>query len=400
MPAAHFFAKDLTEIGLDAQKVQALFERAERDVREGLIPACQVAIARNGKLGAMQTFGHAVQGGVEKPATNETFFVMMSATKAITSAAAWLLMQEGKLRPEDRVTQFIPEFGTNGKENTTIEQLLIHTSAIPSAPHWQKEWANRTRRMQRLAQWRADHTPGEKFVYHISANFWPIAEIIEQSSGQTFSDFVRTRIAEPLGLPDLRIGIPASLNNRVADIQFVGEPMSAEEYKKMGMTPPRAGFTAISDDGVLELNEPVTREAGAPSSGGITTAGDVALFYQALLNDGRSYTGAQIWQPDMLREARRIRTGKMTDPFQGYLVNRALGIVIAGDDGKANMRSFGRTNSPEAFGHPGFGGQSGWADPATGISFGYLTNGFDRNDLREGRRRVALSSLAASCASA
>jgi hypothetical protein len=43
MPAAHFFAKDLTEIGLDAQKVQALFERAERDVREGLIPACQVS---------------------------------------------------------------------------------------------------------------------------------------------------------------------------------------------------------------------------------------------------------------------------------------------------------------------------------------------------------------------
>src|SRR5215203_604988 len=101
MPATHFFAKDLTEIGLDAQKVQALFERAERDVREGLIPACQVAIARNGKLGAMQTFGRAVQGGVEKPATNETLFVMMSATKAITSAAAWLLMQEGKLRPED-----------------------------------------------------------------------------------------------------------------------------------------------------------------------------------------------------------------------------------------------------------------------------------------------------------
>ena len=46
--------------------------------------------------------------------------------------------------------------------------------------------------------------------------------------------------------------------------------------------------------------------------------------------------------------------------------------------------------------NPGFGGQSGWADPATGISFGYLTNGFDRNQLREGRRRVALSSLAAS----
>ncbi len=142
----------------------------------------------------------------------------------------------------------------------------------------------------------------------------------------------------------------------------------------------------------------IARTAGSPSAGGITTAGDIALFYQALLNDGRSYDGQQIWQPEMLREARRVRTGNLTDPFMGHLALRALGIAIAGGDGKANLRAFGKTNSPEAFGHPGFGGQSGWADPATGISFGYLTNGFDRNDLREGRRRVALSSLAAACA--
>ena len=64
MPATHFFAKSPEEVGLDSQKVQALFERAEREVKEGILPACQVAIARNGKIGAMQTFGRAVQGGV------------------------------------------------------------------------------------------------------------------------------------------------------------------------------------------------------------------------------------------------------------------------------------------------------------------------------------------------
>ena len=63
MPAAHFFAKNLEEVGLDPEKVQALFERAEREVKSGLLPASQVAIARNGKIGAMQTFGKAVQGG-------------------------------------------------------------------------------------------------------------------------------------------------------------------------------------------------------------------------------------------------------------------------------------------------------------------------------------------------
>jgi CubicO group peptidase (beta-lactamase class C family) len=116
-----------------------------------------------------------------------------------------------------------------------------------------------------------------------------------------------------------------------------------------------------------------------------------------LLNDGKAHDGTRIWQSDMLREARRIRSGKLIDPARGIVANRALGIVIAGDDGKANLRGFGRTNSAEAFGHPGFGGQIGWADPASGISFGYLTNGYDRNDLREGRRGVAVCSLAGAC---
>jgi CubicO group peptidase (beta-lactamase class C family) len=398
MPAAHFFVQSPTEVGLEPQKVQALFERVEREVKEGLLPACQAAIARHGKIGAMQTFGRAVQGGVEKPASNDTLFVIMSATKALTAASAWILMQEGKLRPEDRVVQFVPEFGANGKDAVTVEQLLIHTSAIPYAPHWQKEWGDRRRRLERFAQWRLDHTPGEKFVYHISANFWPIAEIIERVSGLAFHDFVRVRIAEPLGLPDLRVGITAALNDRVADLVWVGQPLSAEEYQKMGLQPPRAGVAAISEAGVLELNELVTREAGSPSAGGVTTAGDLALFYQALLNDGRADNGTQIWRPEMLREARRIRTGELRDPYLGHFAYRALGIAVAGGDGNANKRGFGRTNSPEAFGHPGFGGQTAWADPATGISFAYLTNGFDRNDIREGRRQVALSSLAAACA--
>src|SRR5262245_29283185 len=227
MPASHFFAANLAEIGLDSQKVAALFERAERDVKEGILPACQVAIARNGKIGAMQTFGRTVQGGEEKPATNDTKFVIMSSTKAFTAASSWILMQEGKLRPEDRAAQFVQEFGTNGKDAVTVEQLLIHTSAIPYAPHWQKDWANKKRRMERFAQWRLDHAPGEKFVYHISANFWPIADIIERSSGQDFRDFVRTRIAEPPRLTDLRVGLSPSLGYRLADIRFAGQRMTA-----------------------------------------------------------------------------------------------------------------------------------------------------------------------------
>ena len=74
------------------------------------------------------------------------------------------------------------------------------------------------------------------------------------------------------------------------------------------------------------------------------------------------------------------------------------GVILAGDDGLANMRGLGRTVSPGAFGHNGAGGQLAWADPATGLSLGYVTNGYDRHEIREPRRGTAISSLAAVCA--
>ena len=397
MPEEKFFADSATEVGLNPDKVQALMDRAERDVKEGVLPACQVAIARKGKIAAMGTFGRAVQGGVEKPATDETVFVAMSATKAITSSALWLLIQEGKISPADKIVKYVPEYGTNGKESTTIEHLLIHTAGIPAAPGSFKDWGDRERRLERFAQWRPVNSPGEKFIYHIHANYWPLADAIERITGKHLGEIVRERIAEPLGLPDLRIGLPRPIQHRMADVKWVGEPAKEEEYRKLGVTPPRANLESINEDVVLEMNEPELREMDFPAGGLMTTAGDIALFYQSLLNDGKAYDGTRIWQSEMLREARRIRSGNLIDPARGITANRALGIVIAGGDGKANLRGFGRTNSAEAFGHPGFGGQIGWADPATGISFGYLTNGYDRNDLREGRRSVAVCSLAGAC---
>ena len=118
------------------------------------------------------------------------------------------------------------------------------------------------------------------------------------------------------------------------------------------------------------------------------------MFYQGLLHGGG--TGRQIWKPETMASARRVRTGELRDPLFGKLVNRGLGIIIAGDD-ERSYRGFGKTNSRDAFGHNGAGGQLAWADPATGISLGYCTSGHDRNTLRQGRRGVAISSFAAAC---
>src|SRR5271156_6006946 len=115
MPTHNHFAESPREVGLDPEKVEALFSRAEREIKEGLLPSTQIAIARNGKIGAMRTVGRAIQGGSEKPATDETLYVIFSCTKAIMSAASWILMGEGKLSPSEVVADIIPEFGTNGK---------------------------------------------------------------------------------------------------------------------------------------------------------------------------------------------------------------------------------------------------------------------------------------------
>src|SRR5690242_5770659 len=106
-------------LGVDPEKLDLLMQRAQVEINEGLLPSCQVAVAHNGKLAAFETFGAA---------TPESRYTIFSATKAIVASAAWILIGEGKLDVSKRVTDYIPEFGTNGKEVITVEQVMLHTS--------------------------------------------------------------------------------------------------------------------------------------------------------------------------------------------------------------------------------------------------------------------------------
>jgi CubicO group peptidase (beta-lactamase class C family) len=106
-----------------------------------------------------------------------------------------------------------------------------------------------------------------------------------------------------------------------------------------------------------------------------------------------------LWDRDVLADATgRVRNTFPDALFGGASANRSLGVVIAGDDGNANWRGFGHTQSARTFGHNGAAGQVAWADPESGLSFCYLTNGRDLNPIREGRRSIGLSSRAAVCA--
>jgi CubicO group peptidase (beta-lactamase class C family) len=125
----------------------------------------------------------------------------------------------------------------------------------------------------------------------------------------------------------------------------------------------------------------------------VSTAADVATFYQALLVDSKG-----LWDPTVLADATGVIRNTFADPMRRCPVNRTRGLIVAGGDGMSHLRGMGRTVSPAAFGHNGAAGQVAWADPATGLSFCYLTSGRDLHVLRESRRTTAVSSLAAICA--
>ncbi len=390
-----FIAETPEEVGIDSGKLQELFERAEKEVAEGLLPSSQIALARNGRIAGMRTVGSVTHEGREAEATNATLYCVFSSTKALTSAAGWLLIQEGKLSTDEIVADIVPEFGTNGKDVIRVEQLFTHTSGFPHAPFRPAEFEDRERRLERFAAWELNWEPGSRYEYHPTSSMYVIAELIERRSGLDYGEFIRKRIAEPLGLDDLWVGLPRELHGRLADCVHTGEPLSAADYRELGLPPPPV--TEVTEEAIQSFNLPEVRDAGIPGGGGTMTAAELALFYQALVNDGSSLDGQQIWQPETLREALRVRTGDLRDPLMDHLVSRALGVVIAGDE-RRNVRGFGHTNSELAFGHGGAGGQIAWADPATGISLGYCTNGHDRNGIRSARRSIGISSRAPICA--
>ena len=370
--------------GLKIDKVSELLTRVQKEVKEGLLPSAQVALARNGKVGVFESYGSA------KP---ESLTCIFSATKAITSAAAWILIQDGKLDENEIVADIVPEFGTNEKEKITVQQLFTHTAGFPSAPFAPLDWVDKDKRYARFSKWRLNWEPGTRYEYHPSSSMWVIAEVIERRSGQDYTAFVKQHVTGALGLTNLIVGLSAEEGKRALDVEYSGDPLTPEDYARMGI--PEPPVTEVTEEALLNFNLDEVRAVGVPGGGGYANAHDLALFYQALLQGGLE--GNQLWSESTLNSVRSIRSGDLRDPLFRQLANRGLGIIISGDESR-NFRGFGKTNSPQAFGHNGAGGQIAWVDPESGLSLAYLTSGHDRNNVRQGKRGVAISSIAAECA--
>ena len=216
-----------------------------------------------------------------------------------------------------------------------------------------------------------------------------LAEIIEEVPGGDFRDVVHERVTQALGLPRI-VGIPLDDQENMADLVLTGEEATPDELEAaFGVRELPA--TEVTDEVILRFNQPEQKEVGVPGGGGWGRARDLADFYQALLHNRND-----LWDASLLADVTGRVRNHLPDPM-GVPANRSLGLILAGDDGLSNIRGLGRTVSPGAFGHNGAGGQLAWADPATGLSLGYTTNGRDRHQVRQPRRDTSIGSLAGLC---
>lgn len=358
---------------IDPAALDALVARARRDVDDGTLPSCQLALALDGKLLVDDTFG----------APAEARYVTFSVTKAFTAAIAWLLIGAGELAATTRVAEVVPEFGTNGKDGVTIEHLLTHTGGFARAPMRPEEGADRDQRVKRFGSWRLDWEPGTRTEYHATSAYWALAEVIDRITGSDYRKVFADRVAGPLGVPGMTLGALEDQQSGIVQIEVCGTP--GEGVEGLGDRVAETG-----EQYLLRFNEPAVLAIGNPGAGAVATAADIAMFYQGLLHNT-----ADVFDDSVLRDATsKIRNAHL-DPLFNCPANRTLGLVVAGDDGASVSRGFGRSVGPRSFGAMGVGGQVAWADPDSGLSFGYLTSGLDVDVVGSFMRSAKISGLAA-----
>lgn len=386
MLAPQWIADSPEDVGIDSDRLQLLFAAARREVDEGRIPSAQIALACHGRLAGMASFGNVECAGVIAPTTDQTLFCVYSTTKGIIAAALWLLMEEDLLRLDERVSDIIPEFASNGKDVVSVRHVVTHTCGFPLAPMKPEIWDDRDQRLATFAQWRLTWEPDSRFEYHATSAHWVLAEIIERRTGQPYQAFVRQRIIAPMGLDEFFLGLPAEQDGRVAKVVHTVPPVE-----------PPGGWGGADPDALLVFNRPAARRVGVPGGGAITSAAELAMLYQPLVHGGVTAEGKRILRRDTIEQATRVLTDERhVDPILRVPVNRAVGVVVAGDDGKSHYRGFGHKASAHAFGHGGAGGQIAWGDPQTGLSVGFCSSGLGPW-VETGRRVTELSTLAAEC---
>jgi serine-type D-Ala-D-Ala carboxypeptidase len=320
----------------------------QEEIQAGHLPGAVVLVGRGNRVLYHKAFGRAVAEPFEEPMQKDTVFDLASLTKPIATAAAVLvLVDRGRLDPNDLVAQYLPAFACNGKEHARIKHLLTHTSGLPAYTN-AKELSDLhgspcpDKVVEKICGLKAQSEPGDKFRYSC-LGYITLAQIVRVVTGQGIDEFARANIFTPLGMKQTCFHPPAAWQERIAG-------------------------TEIVEDQLLRgtVHDPLARlMAGTSGNAGLfSTASDLSLYCRMLLNGG-TRKGRRILSPDAV--------ALLTTP-QSH--GRAYGFDL--NSGYAWVK--GPHASPAAFCHTGYTGTSLVCDPATGTYLILLTNSVHPHD--------------------
>lgn len=326
-----------------AAEVDPVASLVEAAMADGRLPGAVVlAGSLDGTLyrGAV---GHRSVVPQRTPMTLDTVFDLASLTKVVaTTTSIMILVEEGRLRLRDPVTDHLPGFGRYGKDAISIGHLLTHMSGLRPDVDLEEPWTGYETAMDLVNAEVPVAVPDARFIYS-DINFVLLGDIVSRVSGMPLDRFARERIFEPLGMGDTGFNPPASLRARIAP----SEPCPQADRSCDGL-----------DDRMLRgvVHDPTSRRMGgvAGHAGLFGTAADLAIFCRMLLGGG-TVDGTRILSP--------LSVARMTSPATppGEPNVRGLGWDI----GSVYSANRGELFPPGSFGHTGFTGTSLWIDPST-----------------------------------
>ncbi|MDH4581906.1 beta-lactamase family protein [Pseudomonas sp. BN415] len=300
---------------------------------------------------------------------SDTILNLFSCTKTFTSVTLLQLVGEGKLDLDAPVARYWPEFAAAGKEGISVRQLLCHRSGLPAIrtalpAEALYDWDAMTAALAAEAPW---WTPGQAHGYAPITYGWLVGELIRRADGRGAGESIVARVAKPLGL-DFHVGLADEEFHRVAHIARAKGNMgdaAAQRLLKCMMTEPNSLSTRAFTNPpsiMTSTNKPEWRRMQQPAANGHGNARSLAGFYAALL-DGK------LLDSELLSELTR-EYSQGEDLTLLTATRFGLGCMLDQPDVANATYGLGRY----AFGHPGAGGSTGFADPERELAFGFITN--------------------------
>jgi uncharacterized protein YbbC (DUF1343 family) len=330
-------------------------------IKEQKLPGAVLLVGHGSRTVYLKAYGRRALTPKVEPMTPDTIFDLASLTKPVaTTTSVMILIEQGKIRLNDRVATFIPEIAKYGKETITVRHLLTHVSGLRPDVDLADMWSGYDKAIELAAEEVPLAAPGERFIYS-DINFFLLGEIVRRVGGKPLDAFATERIFVPLRMRDTMFTPPVSLRPRIAPTEPCtpyGWPCGEQANPQ---DPP--GTRPEMLRGVV--HDPTARRMGgvAGHAGLFGTASDLAIYCRMLLNDGVA-AGRRILSP--------LGVGRVTAPSTpaGERNVRGLGWDI--DSSFAANR--GELLPLGSFGHTGFTGTSLWIDPSTGVFVVFLSN--------------------------